>query len=85
MTNLLVAIASLQLVLAFGRNPQITPNRKIDDSIIIKTITAAPAFGVPLVLQDLTRRKLIDGANPRHGFTNTFTHLSYFPMLPFDW
>lgn len=83
MPNLLIALAGLQLALASGHIPQVNPKPNGGDSIIIKTITDAYVFGIPIVLEDLTRRKLIDGANPRHGFINTFTHLSFFPDASF--
>src|ERR1700742_2890771 len=83
MPSLIIALASLQLAFASGHIPQVTPSPKGDDSVIIKAITDAYIFGIPIVLEDLTRRKLVDGANPRHGFINTFTHLSYFPDASF--
>lgn len=83
MPNLIIALASLQMALASGFTPQGISTPKSDDSTIIKTITDAYIFGIPIVLEDLTRRKLIDGANPRHGFINTFTHLSFFPDASF--
>jgi hypothetical protein len=83
MPNLIIVLASLQMALASGFTPQGISTPKIDDSTIIKTITEAYVFGIPIVLEDLTRRKLIDGANPRHGFINTFTHLSFFPDASF--
>jgi hypothetical protein len=71
------------MALASGFTPQGMSTPRSDDSTIIKTITDAYIFGIPIVLEDLTRRKLIDGANPRHGFINNFTHLSFFPDASF--
>ena len=46
-------------------------------------IKDAYVFGVPLVLMDLTRRRMLDANNPHHGFINTFSHLSSFPDASF--
>src|ERR1700735_1406066 len=83
MPNLIIVLASLQMALASGFTPQGISTPKIDDSTIINTITEAYVFGIPIVLEALTRRKLVDGANPRHGFINSFTHLSFFPDASF--
>src|ERR1700722_18015199 len=81
MDGLLITIAGLHLAVILGGKPEINP--KPDDSAIIKTLKDAYVFGVPLVLEDLTRRKMIDAGNHRHGSMNAFSHLSFFPDASF--
>jgi hypothetical protein len=81
MNVLLIGITSLKLLLLPGQHP--IADSASPDSATIQKLKAAYAFGVPLVLVDLTRRKLVNADNPHHGFENSFTHLSFFPDASF--
>ncbi|MHA3786937.1 DUF1254 domain-containing protein [Flavobacterium hauense] len=52
-------------------------------SEVAQTAKEAFAFGLPLVLMDVTRIKMTNGNNPAASAPNAFTHLSYFPDATF--
>ena len=55
----------------------------LPDSTTIQTARAAYEFGLPLVLMDITRRKMTDGRNKDASAENTFAHKSSFPDASF--
>lgn len=53
------------------------------DAEIIQTAKEAFVYGMPLVLMDITRRKMTDGSKPETAAPNTFIHKSTFPDASF--
>lgn len=61
-----------------------TTNSAASDAEVVQTAKQAFVFGMPLVLMDITRRKMLDATrNPHAAAANTFEHKSEFPDANF--
>ena len=61
----------------------VTTDSALPDAEVVQTAKEAFIFGMPLVIMDITRRKMTDGSNPDASAPNTFAHKSKFPDATF--
>lgn len=63
-------------------NKESSSTNKVDTAVV-QTAKDAFVFGIPIVLMDITRRKMTDGNNKNASAVNTFANLSSFPDAHF--
>lgn len=79
------ALALLLLIVACNKDKkeETTVAATASESEVVQTAKEAYVFGMPLILMDITRIKMTDGANPDASAPNTFAHKSKFPDAAF--
>ena len=80
---ILIAVLPLFFTNCGKQSKTETSTAVLPDSTVIKIAAEAYQFGVPLVLMDITRRKMTDGNNKEASAQNAFAHKSSFPDANF--